>query len=198
MGINISGIAINRNYENDFEELTEALGWKLQKQAEINFGAAVSNWKEKGICDVYFTENGTILFVNMELCIESRGTENDHVLTFILSETSMTFSLHYAEKGDLKRIFIGDNDKQVFSSGQPLEVEATTADMSNIIWNQLAVVIGKSFWDIEHDEKAYRYIFVDEKEKVVPLRSASQEIYENEEDVSKADTGPKKWWEFWK
>jgi hypothetical protein len=198
MGINISGIAINRNYENDFEELTEALGWKLQKQAEINFGAAVSNWKEKGICDVYFTENGTILFVNMELCIESRGTENDHVLTFILSETSMTFSLHYAEKGDLKRIFIGDNDKQVFSSGQPLEVEATTADMSNIIWNQLAVVIGKSFWDIEHGDKAFRYIFVDEKEEVKVPSYAPDEIYENETDVTKNDEGPKKWWEFWK
>ncbi len=33
MGINISGIAINRNYENDFEHLTIALGWKFTYKA---------------------------------------------------------------------------------------------------------------------------------------------------------------------
>ena len=33
MGINISGIAINRNYENDFEQLTKALGWKFTHKA---------------------------------------------------------------------------------------------------------------------------------------------------------------------
>ena len=49
MGMNISGIAINKNYENDFENLAKSLRWKLKKQAEIDFGTAVSNWKRRDL-----------------------------------------------------------------------------------------------------------------------------------------------------
>ncbi|MFN8320437.1 MAG: hypothetical protein U0V54_13545 [Saprospiraceae bacterium] len=200
MGMNISGIAINKNYENDFENLAKSLRWKLKKQAEIDFGTAVSNWKEKGICDVYFSETGTVLFVNMEMCAEGWGLENDNALTFILSETSMAFNLHYCENGIHKRILIDVEGKRVFSRGDPMSVEANSGDMANIILNQLEVVIGKSFWDIEHTEKAYRYIFVDDsddvEEDIVTDEPHSDKIMEN--DILAKNSETKKWWEFWK
>jgi hypothetical protein len=31
MGFNISGLAINKNYENDFDSLQKELGWNLKK-----------------------------------------------------------------------------------------------------------------------------------------------------------------------
>ena len=41
MGFNLSGLAINKNYENDFDHLQKELGWKLEKQSEIDFIAVV-------------------------------------------------------------------------------------------------------------------------------------------------------------
>ena len=85
MGFNISGLAINKNYENDFDSLQKELGWNLKKETEIDFETASSNWKDDGICDVYFSENGTLLFNSMEMCTESFPLKNDNSLTFALS-----------------------------------------------------------------------------------------------------------------
>ena len=41
MGFNLSGLAINKNYENDFDHLQKELGWNLEKQSEIDFVAVV-------------------------------------------------------------------------------------------------------------------------------------------------------------
>ncbi|WFO14740.1 hypothetical protein M601_012375 [Cellulophaga baltica 4] len=97
MGFNLSGIAINKNFEADFDYLQEKLGWNLEKQSEIDFETASSNWKDEGICDVYFSEQGTLLFISMDRCTESFSIENQNVLTFALSETSMAFNIIYTE-----------------------------------------------------------------------------------------------------
>ena len=48
MGFNLSGLAINKNYENDFDHLQKELGWNLEKQSEIDFiavvGKCIINW----------------------------------------------------------------------------------------------------------------------------------------------------------
>ena len=64
MGFNLSGLAINQNYKDSFDQLQKGLGWTLKKESDINFETASSNWKEDGICDVYFSENGTLLFIS--------------------------------------------------------------------------------------------------------------------------------------
>lgn len=66
MGFNISGLAINKNYEKDFDKLQEELGWNLKKESEISFESASSNWTEEGICNVYFTEKGTLMFIGLD------------------------------------------------------------------------------------------------------------------------------------
>lgn len=103
MGFNISGLAINKNYENEFDSLQKELGLNLKKESEIDFETASSNWKDEGICDVYFSEKGTLLFLNMDMCIDSFPLMNDNSLTFALSETSMAFSISYCENGIEKR-----------------------------------------------------------------------------------------------
>ena len=112
MGFNISGIAINKNYQNNFDSLLNQLGWNLEKQTEIDFEIASSNWTEEGICNVLFTENGTLIFFSMEMCEESFKLKNDNVLTFSLSETSMVFNINYTEKGIEKRSIIEVNDDE--------------------------------------------------------------------------------------
>ena len=173
MGYNISGIAIDKNYENDFVSLQNQLGWNLEKVTEIDFETASANWTDDKICNVYFTKTGTLIFIGMENCEQSFNLKNDHVLTFALSETSMVFNINYSEKGVEKRSIIEVNDERVEDSGEALAIEKDSEDTSEIIWNQIEVLLGKRFFDIELEEKATQYRF-------------------------KTDIDLKKWWEFWK
>jgi hypothetical protein len=159
MGFNLSGLVINKNYSNDFDSLQKQLGWNLKKQEEINFETASSNWTDEGICNVYFSEKGTLMFINMGLCTDSYKLTNDNTLTFALSETSMAFNISYCENGIEKRSIMEINGERMQNEGNPLEVEQKSEDTSEIIWNQIEIVLGKSFWGIEPDEKAIRYIF---------------------------------------
>jgi hypothetical protein len=202
MGFNISGLAINNNYENDFEKLQKQLGWHLEKQSEIDFETASSNWKEEGICDVYFSEKGTLLFISMDRCTESFSLPNDNTLTFALSETSMAFNINYCEKGIEKRSIMEVNDERLEDEGEKLEVENRSEDTSEIIWNQIEVVISKSFWQIEPDEKAVRYVFGEANKPVFEL--LQQETYRTETEAGvpskevELKKESRKWWQFWK
>lgn len=202
MGFNISGLAINKNYENDFDSLQKELGWNLKKETEIDFETASSNWKDDGICDVYFSENGTLLFISMEMCTESFPLKNDNSLTFALSETSMAFYINYCENGIEKRLIMEVNDERMEDEGEKLGVENNAEDTSEIIWNQLEVVIGKRFWDIEPDEKATRYLFVHENISNTEPEIITNAVVEPKNDrVQNIYNDPiriKKWWEFWK
>ena len=86
--------------------------------------------------------------------------------------------------------------------GERLEVENKSEDASEIIWNQIEVVIGKPFWDIEPDEKAIRYVFA--KTKAHKKETAKSEIISEEviidsgSEISNAPVATKKWWQFWK
>ncbi|MFB9077703.1 hypothetical protein ACFFLS_00665 [Flavobacterium procerum] len=159
MGFNFSGIAINKNYKDNFEELQEKLGWTLEKTEEIDFETASANWKDEGICDVSFDENATLLFVSMDRCTNLHYLEDAAVFTFALSETSMAFYLGYSENGEEKREIMEVEDDRVTDDGEPLKAEENEDDTSEVIWNMIGEVLGEDFWSRAHDEKAYRYIF---------------------------------------
>jgi hypothetical protein len=193
MGFNVSGLAINKNYESDFDSLQKELGWNLQKHSVINFETASANWTDDGICDVYFSEKGTLMFIGMDMCAESWGLKNENTLTFALSETSMAFNINYCENGIEKRSIMEVNGERMQDEGQKLEVEDRSEDTSEIIWNQIEVVIGKRFWDIEPEEKATRYVFgkaqpAAPKIEAQPFRS----------ETENKNVEIKKWWQFWK
>lgn len=160
MGFNVSGLAINKNYEHEFDQLLKELGWKLEKQSEINFEEASSNWTEEGICNVHFSEKGTVLFLNMDLCTDSFRLKNDDTLTFAISETSMAFSLNYCQNGIEKRSIMEVNGQRIHDEGQKLDVEDKSEDVSQIIWNQFENVIGRRFMEIEPSERSVRYVFI--------------------------------------
>ena len=194
MGFNISGLAINKNYENEFVELQKELGWNLEKQSEIDFETASSNWTEDGICDVYFTEKGTLMFISMDMCAESWSLKNDNTLTFALSETSMAFNINYNENGIEKRSIMEVNDERMQDEGEKLGIEDKSEDTSEIIWNQIEVVIGKRFWDIEPNEKAVRYVFGKAKIQEPIIESETKTVEIKKGIILES----KKWWEFWK
>lgn len=178
MGFNISGLAINKNYENDFHDLAHQLGWKLERHTEIDFETASANWKDDAYCDVYFTENGTLIFLSLDR-LPVRNVKNDSSLIFAISETSMAFDMSYYEAGIELRSIMEVNGEQFEDKGDKLKVENISSDTSEIIWNQLEVVIGKRFWDIEPEEKAIRYVF-----KKVKTSAASNKLEKTKPDES--------------
>lgn len=166
MGFNISGIAIDKNYESEFSKLQNEFGWTLEKQSEISFETASSNWKDEGICDVYFSEKGTLMFISMDMCADSWSLKTSKTLTFALSETSMAFNISYCENGVEKRSIMEVEGNRMTDEGEKLKVESISEDASEIIWNQIEEVIGKRFWDIDPSEKATRYIFSKDKKSI--------------------------------
>ena len=200
MGFNISGLVINQNYRENFEELQNKLGWNLKKVEEIDFEKASSNWQEEDICDVYFTEKGTLLFLNMDLCTSSYEIENVNSLTFALSETSMAFNLNYCENGIEVRSIMEVESEMIDNSGEKLEVEEKSNDTSEIIFNQIEVVLGKRFWDIEPNEKVFRYCFsninntTEQKENIIEIveePNLIESIEKKENEIDKAKTSVK-------
>lgn len=201
MGFNISGLVINQNYRNNFEELQSKLGWNLKKQEDIIFETASSNWTEEDACKVYFSEKGTLIFLSMDMCVESWALKDNNTLTFALSETSMAFNMVYCENGVDKRTIMEVEGERMTDEGEILEVEAKSEDISDIIFNQIGEVLGKSFWSIDLSEKAEHYLFVKPKDisfgdkNEIPAESEPEQI--STTDAQKAPAG-RKWWQFWK
>ncbi|MEJ8757714.1 hypothetical protein WG947_11935 [Pontibacter sp. H259] len=199
MGFNISGVAINKNYKDNWQELQNKFGWTLKKKADISFEEAAANWKDEGICDVYFSEKGTLMFISIDRCLESWALKDADTLTFALSETSMAFNLNYCEKGEVERSIMEVNGDRMTDEGERLEAEDRSEDISDLIFNQMAVVLGKSFWSIEPGESAERYVFVQE----APSYPASEPELtvaglESPQFESSVTSASKKWWQFWK
>ncbi|MBY0537238.1 MAG: hypothetical protein K2P88_15410 [Chitinophagaceae bacterium] len=168
MGFNVSGIAINGNFQGREEQLWEALGFNVVFEKEIYFEEASSNWKDDVLCDVYFTERGTLIFLSMDRCIEGYSIPDQQCFTFALSETSMAFNFEYAEGSKVLRRFMEVNGEELSAEGTPLEVELNTSDSADKIWKQIEVVLGASFWSIDPAAKAYCYQFKAKEAAPVP------------------------------
>lgn len=166
MGFNLSGIVLNRSYKDNINAINNQFNWNLEFEKEIDFETASENWKDEGICDIYFAEKGTLLFINMDMCVEAWHIENGNSLTFALSETSMAFNLNYCEGQNVKRSIMEVNGERMTDEGDKLQAENSAEDTSEIIWQQMGEVLGKTFWSIEPDEKAYRYKFIKNEQAV--------------------------------
>lgn len=196
MGFNVAGLAINKSFKDNFEELQSELGWSLEKQGDIDFETACSSFKDDGTCDVYFSENGTLLLLSFEDVLGSWKMKNANTLTFALSEVSMAFNLSYCENGVEVRSIMEAEDERFADSGEELEIESQSEDTSEIIWNQMGVVLGKSFWEIEPDEKVERYTFVKAESKITVTETPAEQKPNPQPQISAAPT--KRWWQFWK
>ncbi len=162
MAFNFSGIVINKNYEGQVEELGEALGFQLNYDCPISYEEASKNWKEDGMCDIFFSKSGTLMFLPMELCIKDYFIEQQQVLTFAYSDNSMAFNLSYYEGTACKRKILEVSEHRITDSGDLLSEETADTDVSELIFDQIGKVLGLDFWEMDDDLKATRYVMVRE------------------------------------
>lgn len=157
MGLNIAGFAINKSYKNDISKIEEEFGWDLEFEKEITVEDAMRNWKDEGIYDFYFTEHGTLIFTSFEECAAPLSLDDRNVLTFVLSEMSMTFVYGYYEGTTQKReVYITENGKES-DDGEALPNEPEDNDWSDFIYKSIEKIIGEDLGEIDLDAKAYRY-----------------------------------------
>jgi hypothetical protein len=198
MGFNISGIAINKSFKDNFDELLANFNWDVVFHEEVTFEEASKNWKDKELCDVFFTETGTLLFVNMDLCIEPWRLKDCNVFTFTLSETSMAFSIQYSENLALKRSIMEVNGERLEDSGDSFDFENEIPDTAEIIWRQLGIMLGKSFWDIDFQAPCHRYSFEISKNVNYDYSEKTPHPELGEVVLSISEHSRKKWWQFWR
>jgi len=99
-----------------------------------------------------------LVFLESDLCIGvDYGLPEAHVFTFALSESAMFFDLNYVVDNKLVRSKMEANGEVDAAVGEPLDLEKDNEDMSEVIWKQIEVVLGKSFFTIQPEEKVVRY-----------------------------------------
>jgi len=157
MGYNISGIAVANNLHNNLKAIEKEIGFNLDFVEEVNFETASSNWKEDGVCDIYFGKEGTLIFLSHELSVEAYTIMDLPTLTFALSEGAMTFCFQYCEKGELLRSKGEAEGKEMRLEGKPLDLEYASSDTLWLIWTLIEQTFGQGFSEIDLNAKALRY-----------------------------------------
>jgi len=183
MGLNISGIVIDKNYSENISELESIIGEKLVFQKEVMFEDTCESFKEDGYCDIYFSKKGTFVLLTMEKGGFEFCAKNQDVFSFVLSEMTMTFCINYVKNGENIRTIMEAEDEIMENEGVPFEFEKDENDNSEIIYHLIEKTLGESFHEIELDAKCLRYTFKQEKQ--------------NTEPIKQAETNNKPWWKIW-
>jgi len=187
MGLNISGLVIDKNYEKNLTELESILGQKLDFVKEVTFEETLESWKEETYCDIYYSEKGTLILLSMEIGGFGFYAENQIAFSFVLSEMTMMFCVNYTKNDELIRS-ITESDEMNEEDGIPFDFEKNEEDKSELIYHLIEKTLGESFDDIDLESKCFRYSFRQEQE----ANSSSEK--KNINTISKEN---KPWWKFW-
>jgi len=188
MGFNISGLVIDKNYENDIEKIGDILGEKLVFDEKVDFEIGSENWKDDNYCDIYFSEKGTLVFISMERAAFDFNIENQKAFSFVLSEMTMTFAVNYTDNEKMIRSFAETEDGVKHQEkGEKLTFENTESDVSELIHHLIEKTLGKTFWSIDVEEKCFRYKFVPH----APTKIVKTQSQSTSGKIRKA------WWKFW-
>lgn len=187
MGLNISGLVIDKNYENNLTELESIFGQRLVFEKEVTFEETLESWKEDTYCDVYFSKNGTFVLVSMEIGGFDFYADNQTVFSFVLSEMTMMFAINYTKKDELLRSIM-ESEEESEDEGEPFEFEENEADKSELIYHLIEKTLGESFDDIDLEAKCFRYTFKQAQDANHASSSNKVDSFSNEK---------KPWWKFW-
>jgi hypothetical protein len=158
MGFNFAGIAINKNVKEEISVLEQLLGKKLTLTDEIYFEDAMSYHKEDNDCDVYFNQNGTLVFLSEPIANSLKNASKGmKVLQFAVSETSMVFVLELSENEETIREIQEFEGERMFDEGEKFENESDEDEGFEVVLKSIKYIVDEDFWTIEPDAKSFRY-----------------------------------------
>lgn len=199
MGMNLSGIVIQKNLKNQEEILSEILNIGLEFEKEIDFETASAPQKEEGILDVYFGKKGTLIFADHEVCAgEDYGFEKTKILTFSTSETNMAFYLAYSVNNRPLRTLMEFEGEKITDEGEELDFEEGQ-ETSELIWDFVSHVLGEDFWEIGESKKAFRFTRIDKENPIMepPKRDKFDFLIPISMEVFQSDYNQEECLELW-
>lgn len=198
MGVNIAGLVINRIYKDNVAGLEKILGEKLVFDKEVPFEEASENWKKNTYCDVYYSDSGTLVFLSFESAGFDFPVKDQVTFSFVLSETSMMFSVNYTRNGEVLRTILESEGIVHQDEGIPFEYEAKKEDRSGLIHYLFEKTLGIPFIEIDPAAMCYRYTFKRSVFNVIdeipePLIDPDGS-FPGEEETAETK---KPWWKIW-
>ena len=167
MGWKLTGIVIDKNFENDLVELFNLLeldDFDLEK--ETTFEDETSEMLENDNLAVGFFGNGTYLSTGVDLMTNDKllknASTNLTILAFYVNDTTSTYCFDFYSKGEyLRRKWISYSDENIDSSenfGELLSAEKEEEDDLDIIFKLISSLLDKGFYEIEEGEQMFRFI----------------------------------------
>ena len=154
MGLFLSGLAINKNYKKEVDVLYNILNMNVVKTEEVTFEQAIDSTTELFYFDVYFTDNGTLVFINDDLCMQSYLINELNALSFIVSEHTDSYMVHYSENGKDK-FNITKIEGRLTGNGKKI-IKDNNLKVDELIYQYIENLIGKNFFNIKNEEKIIR------------------------------------------
>ena len=161
MGFNVQGIAISKKF-NTAQNLADIIGLgSIQKVSDKYFEEATSSMIEDS--DIFITEvkNGTIVTLGSGFDVQeiplNIASNDGKAIWFMVGETSMAFAFEYLLNGEGVRTVLNAEGENMMEEGEPLEIETTETDMTEIIFGLIGDVTGDSFYSVEPDQKSEHY-----------------------------------------
>ena len=186
MGLNISGLVLDKNYEHSLPELQSILGQNIVFDKVVSFEDAIENWKEDRYCDIYFSKKGTFVLLSMELGGFDFHAKNQTAFSFVLSEMTMMFTVNYTQNNQLLRSIM-ESEEMNEDEGKPFDFEKDSDDTSELIYHLIEKTLGEDFDDIDLEAKCFRYSFQQDQ--------TSDNSSETSSQPSSSENKP--WWKFW-
>jgi hypothetical protein len=160
MGWSIGGCAINKGFHKDGRELgieTE-IYWKFLKK--VSYDDAFEKHKKKNFFDVCFLENSTLIISNLESAVFGRPIKEGKILSFVIQESTMNFSIDIYNNYKYERGVIVENNEIKMEQGVKSEFESINNDHTEIISNYIKEITSLSLYEFNESMEFYRFKYV--------------------------------------
>ena len=154
----LTGIAINRNIKNNLDEFFNSFKLEVVEISNSNIDDAISN-DIQGTCDLIFSEKGTIIIIGPNHFEEIPSESKDEIMTFVLSETSMSFMMNYYQNGVHVRETMETEGMILTSEGELVNGETDEEDVNNSILGVMEYLTGYHLYNFPDNLEAKRVTF---------------------------------------
>ncbi|MGB0870879.1 MAG: hypothetical protein ACPGSD_14890 [Flavobacteriales bacterium] len=158
MGFNIAGVVINKNFESEISSLGKHINKNIKEFTEIDFEDAVSEYEHLGIIDVLFSEKGTMLIMNLDLCLNYYHMNDLETFAFSIDESSNSFAYHWSFNGN--EVGDGWSYPQMimeYKSSDNFDLGAHEKKITDFISERLIDLFGKDIYNIDPGIKVKRF-----------------------------------------
>lgn len=163
MGFNFTGITIDKNFDKEPEKLIEFLGLPLEYEGAIDFESG-SGYKDGAYFDIFFSEKGTCIYTYEPIQFDPALSKDCSILSFVVSETSMTFFMALDQNGIRVREVVDQEGELLNDEGEPL-VSEEGEDLIESIINQKEIMFGFNFYEMPPEYSGFRYKLVNVAEE---------------------------------